>query len=118
MNNQTINNQLILVLKDAHKDLSQLLNTLQLAQYMILVVQNRQDYLNQIKFTRPSFIVLDLLMTDADGWQICVQLKNNPDTDFIPLVLLNASVQTAAKIAEIDWHNVDCIAETSEPEKI
>ncbi len=118
MNNQTINNQLILVLKDAHKDLSQLLNTLQLAQYMILVVQNRQDYLNQIKFTRPSFIILDLLMTDADGWQICVQLQNDLDTDFIPLVLLNSSVQTAAKIAELGWQNIDCIAETREPEKI
>lgn len=118
MNNKTAKNELVLVLKDAQKDLSQLLNALQLAQYVILVVQNRQDYINLIKSTQPDFIVLDFLMSDVNSWQICRQLKNNPDLNNIPLLLINSSEKTAIAISELGWQNVHCIAQSSEPEKI
>ena len=118
MNNETANNQLVVVLKDARKDLSQLLNKLQLAQYIIVVVQNRQDYINSIETTKPSFIILDLLLLDADGWNIAREIKQNPDTSFIPMVLINSSPESVARVARLEWQNVSCMSEISEPEQI
>ena len=100
------------------KNLSQLLDTLQIAQYVILVAQNKQDYISLIQLVHPSLIVLDLLMKEADGWQICQNIRHNSSTNYIPLVLINSSGDVAAKVKELSWQNVDCIAESSEAEKI
>jgi len=118
MNNETPNNQLVVVLKDAHKDLSQLLNKLQLAQYIIVVVQNQQDYLGLIQTIKPNFIILDLLLLDADGWNIARKIKQNPDTSSIPMVLINSSAESMTRVARLEWQNVSCTSEASEAEKI
>ncbi len=110
-------NQIILILKDRKKDLGQLLDALQLAQYIILVVQNIQDYVSVIESTQPSSIVIDFMMSDVDVWQVCQKLKSNPISANIPLVFINSSEDVARKITELGWLNVDCIAQSSEPEK-
>ena len=118
MNNDSISNKLILVIKDTNKDLSKLLNIIQLAQYIILVVQEEQDSLTLAKSTQPNFIILDMMMSKMKGWEICTKLKNNPATSEISLVLINCSGNTANKVQKLGWTNVYCMAQASEPEKI
>ncbi|MGD1921641.1 MAG: ATP-binding protein, partial [Pleurocapsa sp.] len=117
MNNQSLNNQIILILKDSQKDLSTLLDALQLAHYIILVVQNKQDYVSVIKSIQPSSIVLDFMMSDVDIWKVCQKLKSNLEIANIPLVFINSSEDVAKKIAELGRQNVDCVSQSSEPEK-
>ena len=40
--------------------------------------------------TRPDVILLDLMLPDMDGWDVCRQLKNDPLTRDIPIVVLTA----------------------------
>jgi DNA-binding response OmpR family regulator len=40
--------------------------------------------------THPSLIVLDLMLPDTDGFEVCRRLKNNPDTRDIPVLMLTA----------------------------
>jgi len=47
---------------------------------------------------RPDAILLDLTMPDVDGAVTLQQLRANPATRSIPVVLLTAKVQSA------DWH--------------
>ena len=117
MNNKNHANQIILILKDSQKDLSQLLNALQLANYVVLVVQNKQDYISVIKSTQPSSIVIDFMMSDVDVWHVCQKLKSTLITDNIPLIFINSSEDVAKKISELGWNNVDCLSQTSEPEQ-
>lgn len=118
MDNQTLKNQIILILKDSKKDLSTLLDALQLAHYIILVVQNKQDYVSVIQSIQPSLIVLDFMMSDVDIWEVCQKLKSNSQTAHIPSVFVNSSEDVARKIAKLGWQNVDCVSHSSEPEKI
>ena len=37
---------------------------------------------------RPSLIVLDLMLPDTDGFEVCRKLKNEADTAQIPIVML------------------------------
>lgn len=39
---------------------------------------------------RPDLIVLDIMMPRKDGYVLCAELKANPDTRDIPVVLLTA----------------------------
>ena len=43
-----------------------------------------------IKERRPDLIILDIMMPRKDGYVLCSELKANPDTSDIPVVLLTA----------------------------
>jgi CheY-like chemotaxis protein len=43
-----------------------------------------------IKQRRPDLIVLDIMMPRKDGYILCAELKANPETQDIPVVLLTA----------------------------
>lgn len=118
MNNGNINDKLVLVVKDAKQDLSELLNALQLAEYIVLVVQNEQDSYTLAKSSQPSFIILDILMSEMKGWKICQRLKNSPKTKQLPLILINSPVEIINQVAEFSWQNVDCTSQASYPEDI
>ena len=117
MKNMTLKNQVIVILKDRKKNLTQLLDALQLARYIILIVPNKQDYVSVIKSIQPSSIVMDFMMSEVDVWQVCQKLKSDRATTDLPLVFINSSEDVAKKIAELGWQNVDCLAQSSEPEE-
>src|SRR5438093_13076008 len=39
---------------------------------------------------RPDAIVLDVMMPEMNGWEVCRRLKSNPATASIPVVMLTA----------------------------
>jgi CheY-like chemotaxis protein len=39
---------------------------------------------------RPDAIVLDVMMPEMNGWEVCRRLKSNPATASIPIVMLTA----------------------------
>ena len=43
-----------------------------------------------IKQRRPDLIILDVMMPRKDGYKLCAELKSNPDTEDIPIILLTA----------------------------
>jgi DNA-binding response OmpR family regulator len=46
--------------------------------------------LQQAHSTPPSLIVLDLMLPDTDGFEVCRQLKTHPNTRDIPVLMLTA----------------------------
>jgi EAL domain-containing protein (putative c-di-GMP-specific phosphodiesterase class I)/DNA-binding response OmpR family regulator len=37
----------------------------------------------------PDLVLLDVMMPEISGWEVCVTLKNHPDTQAIPIVMLS-----------------------------
>ncbi|KPL77337.1 hypothetical protein ADN00_09465 [Ornatilinea apprima] len=48
---------------------------------------NYNHALNLIQLVKPDFILLDILMPKMDGWQMIKNLKSNPDTSKIPVII-------------------------------
>jgi CheY-like chemotaxis protein len=45
--------------------------------------------------SRPAAIILDLMLPDVDGWEICHRLKTDHRTKHIPIVILTARDEPA-----------------------
>lgn len=45
---------------------------------------------DEIRRHRPALIVLDVMLPDLDGFEICRRVKEDPDTRPIPVILLTA----------------------------
>ncbi|MEM8828596.1 MAG: ATP-binding protein [Cyanobacteria bacterium P01_G01_bin.19] len=118
LDNQLKTNQIILIIKDARKKLNDLIDSLQLSQHTVSIVNNKQDYMGTIATIKPNLIVVDILMSEVDGWHICQCMRDNYATKDIPLVLINSSKEVAIKVAHLGWQNTSCIAQSSENTKI
>ena len=59
--------------------------------YKVLSAINRKSTLNSIQSTKPDLIFLDLHLPDIPGTKILENLKNDKNTQDIPVILLRAS---------------------------
>jgi DNA-binding response OmpR family regulator len=58
--------------------------------YAVQVACDGWDALKQVQEHPPDLIVLDLMMPDMDGIQFLAQLRSNPQSARIPLIVLTA----------------------------
>lgn len=79
----------ILVVDD-EKDIIDLLKyNLQKEGYTVQTAQNGKRALEQAQ-KRPDLIVLDVMMPEMDGWEVCRELKRRDLTSSIPIIFLTA----------------------------
>ena len=80
----------ILVVDD-EKDIVELLQyNLEKEGYKISAVFSGEQCLENVKTELPDLILLDLMLPEIDGLDVCKFLKNNPQTSHIPIIMLTA----------------------------
>ena len=79
----------ILIVDDAETNIDILLDILG-EQYDVAVAMDGESALESVEDDLPDLILLDIMMPDIDGFQVCKQLKGNPKTADIPVILLSA----------------------------
>ncbi|MBN2842068.1 MAG: response regulator, partial [Sedimentisphaerales bacterium] len=65
---------------------------------------------------RPDIILLDVMMPQIDGFEVCHLLKHNEYTANIPVIFLTANSQTTAQISGYASGAIDYITKPFEPE--
>src|SRR3990167_8082182 len=56
---------------------------------------NGREALDRIKAQRPDLIILDLIMPEVTGYEVCRQLQDDPRTAALPILVLTAVPQRA-----------------------
>lgn len=82
--------QLILIVDDTPMNLMVLGNTLKNASYKIAFARNGEDALLYVEKNKPDLILLDIMMPDMDGYEVCKRLKNDNQTNQIPIIFITA----------------------------
>ncbi|UAY53082.1 response regulator [Ferruginibacter albus] len=54
-------------------------------------VANESCFLKELSKQKPDLIILDILLRDSDGRQICLDLKSNCNTKDIPVIMMSVS---------------------------
>ena len=58
--------------------------------YQVCGVHNGEEALECIEKEMPDLVLLDVMMPGVNGFEVCSQIKSNPLTSHIPVVLLTA----------------------------
>ncbi|GIW94877.1 MAG: DNA-binding response regulator [Pirellulaceae bacterium] len=80
----------ILVIEDDRALADVLRYNLRQAGFDVWVAYDGQDGLNQARRRRPDLVVLDLMLPVVDGLEVCKQLRTDPLTRDIKIVMLTA----------------------------
>jgi adenylate cyclase len=104
----------ILVVDDTPANLSLLAQMLSDRGYDVRVTRSPQFALRSVRFTLPDLILLDILMPEMDGYQVCQQLKADEQTREIPIVFISALDSTLDKVKAFKMGGVDYITKPFE----
>ena len=85
----------ILLVDDDPKILLLLQNLLEDNGYQVRTAETGQAAIAAVRANPPDLILLDILLADLDGMEVCGQLRDNPATRNIPVIFLTAHDTTA-----------------------
>lgn len=53
-------------------------------------VPNGQAALDAIEEEKPDLVLLDIMLPEIDGFEVCRRIKSKPETQHIPVIMLTA----------------------------
>ena len=105
---------LILLVDDTPENLT-LMSELLLDHYQVKVANSGARALRIAAESRPDLILLDIMMPEMDGYEVCRRLKADPATAEIPVVFLTAKTEQADEQQGFDLGAVDYITKPISP---
>jgi len=105
----------ILVVDDTPANLRLLMGILRKAGYNVRPANNGQRALMTIEKEPPDLILLDIMMPNMDGYQVCEHLKANEKTRDIPISVLS---ETFDKVKAFSVGGVDYITKPFQDEEV
>ena len=83
--------------------------------YDIFFATTGQKALEIASQEKPSLILLDVIMPDIDGYEVCKQLKQNPDTLDIPIIFVTTHSNVTEEIHALEMGAADFISKPFAP---
>ncbi|MCX8116412.1 MAG: response regulator transcription factor [Desulfobacterota bacterium] len=74
--------------------------------------------LEQVKRSKPPLIILDLMLPDMDGKEICRAMKANPSTRSIPILILTAKAEEVDRIVGFELGADDYVTKPFSPKEL
>lgn len=111
-------NKRILVAEDEPDVLSLISSNLQSAGFNVVKAENGLAALNQAKETLPSLIVLDLMLPELSGLEVCKLLKKEPQTSQIPIIMLTAKAEEVDRIVGLELGADDYLTKPFSPREL
>ncbi|HPS53977.1 MAG TPA: diguanylate cyclase [Sedimentisphaerales bacterium] len=108
----------ILVIEDSQTDLFLLQKHLSKMGFDVLLANNAQEGIYSAINERPDIILLDVMLPDIDGFEVCDKLKSNSKTSEIPVIFISSNDQACNKATGINAGAVDYITKPFDPSEL
>lgn len=80
----------VLVVEDSVTQREMITDLLKGSGLDVTVASDGVEALEQIEDLRPDLVVLDIVMPRMNGYEVCRQIKSNPSTQNIPVVMCSS----------------------------
>ena len=94
--------QKILAVDDERHILELISYNLVEAGYEVETVETGEEALGKTVEFHPDLILLDVMLPDIDGLEVCTRLKREPDTAGIPVIMLTARGDEIDKVLGLE----------------
>ncbi|HBL62326.1 MAG TPA: hypothetical protein DDZ80_29195, partial [Cyanobacteria bacterium UBA8803] len=108
----------ILIVDDHPNNLRFLSKVLSSKGYQIQRAISGELALTAVRECQPDLILLDIMMPEMNGYEVCQRLKSCPETSHIPIIFLSALSQICDKIKAFELGGVDYITKPFQIEEV
>jgi two-component system sensor histidine kinase/response regulator len=108
----------LLIVDDFPANLSILFSYLRGFGFHVNIAESGEDALEEILYSKPDIILLDVMMPGIDGYETCRRLKANQETCDIPVIFMTALSDTADKLKGFKMGAVDYITKPVQQEEL
>ena len=78
----------ILVVDDTPRNVKLLADLLTIKGYEVVTAASGREALGQVETERPDLVLLDVVMPEMSGYDVCRQIRENPATQILPVVMV------------------------------
>jgi len=108
----------LLVVDDLLDNIKVLLEFLSKTNFKVLTAQNGCQGIEIAQSAKPDLILLDIMMPEMDGFEVCQILKSQPDTQEIPIIFITGLTDIANKMKGFELGSADYITKPFQQEEV
>ncbi|MGK5095214.1 hybrid sensor histidine kinase/response regulator [Deltaproteobacteria bacterium TL4] len=109
---------LILIVDDDSRNLQILGSTLKQEGYQVMVSASGKHALQSLETLRPDLILLDVLMPELSGFEICKRIKANEQTADIPVIFITVKDETDNIVKGFELGAIDYVTKPFQPKEL
>ena len=84
----------------------------------VKTVSNGEECLDAVRTSRPELILLDIMMPEINGYEVCKRLKEDPTTTDIPVLLVSARAMLEERLKGYSVGANDYITKPFDPAEL
>lgn len=107
----------ILVVDD-NEDVRVLVKKILDPSYTVEAVASAEECLEKAWEFKPNLIILDIMLEDSSGYELCSQLKSNEELKNVPVIFLSAKTGSNSRITGYKLGAVHYLEKPFEPEEL
>jgi adenylate cyclase len=108
----------ILIVDDEPELVEMLKIRLEASGYDVISASDGEEGLKRAEKEKPDLILLDIMMPGMDGLVVLARLRNNLETNFIPVIMLTAKGDTSAILEAQREFATDYVIKPFEPQHL
>jgi two-component system phosphate regulon response regulator PhoB len=110
-----VKSKVVLVVDDEADVLELVKYNLEKNGYRVITAVTGEEAVKKVTSALPNLVVLDLMLPGIDGLEVCKQLKSNPKTENIPVVMLTAKGEESDVVVGLEVGADDYITKPFSP---
>lgn len=108
----------LLIVDDNYVNVKFLHSFLSNTGFNVLIADGGEEGIQVTENAKPDLILLDVMMPDMDGFEVCQHLKSHKNTKDIPIIFITALTDTEYKIRGFEVGAADYISKPFQQEEV
>lgn len=108
----------VLVIEDEPDILEVMQYNLEREGHKVIACRNGEQGLSRIRTDNPDLVILDLMLPGMDGTEVCRQVKTDPVTRAIPIIMVTAKSEESDVVLGLGLGADDYIAKPFSPREL
>jgi two-component system OmpR family response regulator len=86
--------------------------------FQVLRATDGRVALNTVRADQPDLLILDLMLPEVTGWDVCRELRRNAQTAHLPIIMLTARDDVADRIVGLELGADDYVVKPFDPKEL